>query len=72
MGFHELSDIILIVNIARKPFNLVIIQVYVPRYGSPEEKIAKVYDDFDVTYKLCGGQHMRIDMGDLKTSFGKY
>ena len=30
MGFHALSDRILIIKVARKPFHLVIVQVYAP------------------------------------------
>ena len=54
IGFHALSDIILIVKIASKPFNLVIVQVYAPTSNSPEDDIEKFYDDLDAAYKLCG------------------
>ena len=39
MGFHALSDRILIVKIASKLFNLVIVQVYAPTSTSPEDEI---------------------------------
>ena len=43
MGFHALSDRILVVKIASKPFNLVIVQVYAPTNTSPEDEIEKFY-----------------------------
>ena len=52
MGFHALSDRILIVKIASKPFNLVIVQVYAPTSTSPEDEIEKFYDDLDAAYKM--------------------
>ena len=54
MGFHALSDIILIVKIASKPFNIVIVQVYAPTSTSAEDGIEKFYYELDAAYKLCG------------------
>ena len=72
--FHALSDRILIVKIASKPFNLVIVQVYAPTNTSPEDEIEKFYDDLDAAYKMCGSQVMKISMQKLeqnKTPFRK-
>ena len=66
MRFHALSDRILIVKIASKPLNLVIVQVYAPTSTSLEDEIEKFYDDLDAAYKLCGSQEMKIVMGDLR------
>ena len=68
MGFHTLSDRILIVKIVSKPFNLVI--VYAPTSTSPEDEIEKLYDDLDAAYKMCGSQEMKIVMGDLNAKVG--
>ena len=65
MGFDALSDRILLVKIVRKPFDLVIVQVYAPTSTSPEDEIEKLYDDLDSAYKMCGSQEMKIVMGDL-------
>ena len=70
IGFHALSDRILIVKIARKSFNLVIVQVYAPTSTGPEDKIEKFYDDLDAAYKMCGSQEMKIVMGDLNAKVG--
>ena len=70
MGFHALSDRILIVKISSKPFNLMIVQVYTPTSTSPEDKIEKFYDDLDAAYKMCGSQEMKIIMGDLIAKVG--
>ena len=56
MGFHALSDRILIVKIASKQLNLVIVQVYAPTSTSPEDEIEKFYDDLDAAYEMCGSQ----------------
>ena len=71
MGFHGFSHIILIVGIASKQFNLVIVQVYTPTSTSPEDEIEKFYDDLDGAYKLWGSQDMKIVMGDLNAKVGK-
>ena len=70
MGFHALSDRILIVKIASKPFNILIVRVYAPTSTSPEDEIEKFYDDLDAAYKLCGSQEMKIVMGDLNAKVG--
>ena len=70
MGFHALSDRILIVKFTSKPFHLVFVQVYAPTSTSPEDEIEKVYDDLDAAYKMCGSQEMKIVMGDLNAKVG--
>ena len=70
MGFHALSGRILIVKIASKPFNFVIVQVYAPASTSPEDEIEKFYDDLDAAYKISRSQEMRIVMGDLNAKVG--
>ena len=61
MGFHALSDRILIVKIARKPFNLVIVLMYAPRSNSPEDEIEKFYNDLDAAYKMCGSHEFLLE-----------
>ena len=58
-----MSDRILIVTIASKPFNIVIVHMYAPTSTSPEDEIEKFYDDLDAAYKMCGSQEMKIVMG---------
>ena len=70
IGFHALSDRILIVKIASKAFNLVIVQVYAPASTCPEDDIEKFYDDLDAAYKMCGSQEIKIVMGDLNANVG--
>ena len=65
IGFHGISDIIIIVKLFRKPFNLSIIQVYAP--ASSHEEIEAFYNDLDDAYKQCGSQEMVVVMGDLNT-----
>ena len=70
MGFHAVSDRILIVKIDSKPFNLVIVRAYAPTSNSHEDEIKKFYNDLDAAYKLCGSQDMNIVMGDLNEKVG--
>ena len=70
MGFHALSDRVLILKIASKPFNLVIIQLYAFTRTSPYEDIEQFYNDFDSAHKQAGSQDMTIAMGDLNAKVG--
>ena len=70
MWFHALSDRILIVKIASKPFNLVIVQVYAPTSTNPQDEIEKFYDNLHAAYKMCGSQEMKIVMDDLNAKVG--
>ena len=47
VGLHALSNRVLILKIASKPFNLVIIQVYAPTSTSSDEDIEQFYNDLD-------------------------
>ena len=64
-GFHAITDRILIIKMARKPFNLVIIQVYVHTRASSNEEIKKFFEDWDVEHKIYEGHVIKIVMGDL-------
>ena len=70
VGFHALSDRILILKIANKTFNLVIIQVYAPTSTSSDEDIEQFYNDLDSAHKQAGSQDMTIVMGDLNAKVG--
>ena len=70
MRFHALSDRILIVKIASKPFHLVIVQVYASTSTSPEDEIEKFHDDLHAAYTMCGSQEIKIVMGDLNAKVG--
>ena len=70
VGFHALSDRILIQKIASKPFKLVNIQVYAPTNTSSDEDIEQFYNDLDSAHKKAGSQDMTIVMGDLNVKVG--
>ena len=70
IGFHVISDKIIIVKLCSKPFNLSIIQVYAPTSASSEEELEAFYNDLDVAYKQCGSQEMVVVMGDLNAKVG--
>ena len=70
IGFHGISDRIIIVKLFSKPFNLSIIQVYTPTNASSEEEIGAFYNDLDDAYKQCGSQEMVVVMGDLNAKVG--
>ena len=56
MGYHAMSDIILLVMIYGQPFDLSIIQVYAPTSASTEEEIGDLYSDLEDAYSKCGNQ----------------
>ena len=70
MGVYALFVRVLILKIASKPFNLVIIQVYAPTSTSPDEDIEQFYNDLDSVHKQAGSQDMIIDMGDSNAKVG--
>ena len=48
MGYHAISDRILLVKIHGQPFDLSIIQVYAPTSASTEEEMEYVYSDLEM------------------------
>ena len=70
IGFHGISDRIIIMKLFSKPFNLSIIQVYAPTSASSEEEIEAFYNDLDDAYKQCGSQEIVVVMGDLNAKAG--
>ena len=67
---QELSDRVLILKIASKPFHLVIIQIYAPTSTSSDEDIEQFYNDLDSAHKKDGSQDITIVMGDLNANVG--
>ena len=70
IGFHGISDRIIIVKLFSKPFILSKIKVCAPTSASSEEEIEAFYNDLDYAYKQCGGQEMVVVMGDLNAKVG--
>ena len=70
IGFHGISERIIIVKLFSKPFNLSMIQVYAPTSASSEEEIETFYNELDGAYKQCGSQEMVVVMGDLNAKVG--
>ena len=70
MGYHDISDKILLVMLLGKPFDLSIMQVYAPTTTSTDDEIEKLYSDLDDAYKgmwlsihsYCNGRHERENM----------
>ena len=60
-----MSDKILLVKIHGQPFDLSIIQVYVPTSASTEEGIDDFYSDLEDAYGKCGSQDIVIVIGDM-------
>ena len=70
IGFHGISDRIIIVKQFSKPFTLSIIQVYASTSASGEQEIETYYNELDDAYKQCGSQEMVVVIGDLYAKLG--
>ena len=65
MGYHAMSDRILLMKIHGQPFDQSIVQVYVPTSASTEVEIEDLYSDLEEAYDKCGRQYIVIVMGDM-------
>ena len=70
MGYHAMSDRILLVKIHGQSFDLSIIQVYAPTSASTEEEIEDSYSDLEDACGKCGNQYIMIVMGDMNAKVG--
>ena len=70
MGYHAMSDRILLVKNHGQPFDLSIIQVYVPTSASTEEEIEDLYSDLEDVNGKCGNLDTLIVMGDINAKVG--
>ena len=50
MGYHAMSDIILLMKIHGQPYDITIIQLYAPTSASTEEEIEDVYSNVEGAY----------------------
>ena len=70
MGYHAMSDRVLVVKIHDQPFDLSIIQVYAPTSASTEEEIEDFYSDLEDAYGKCSNQDIVIFMDDMNAEVG--
>ena len=71
VGFLLVSDRTALVKLKAKPFNINIIQVYVPTSASTEEELEEFYKELDKCIKECKDHEVNIGMGDFNAKVGK-
>ncbi|XP_072040063.1 craniofacial development protein 2-like [Amphiura filiformis] len=71
IGHWGVSDRVVLVKLAAKPFNLAIIQVYAPTADSDENDIAVFYEDLEKAMKQCKSDEITMVVGDLNAKVGE-
>ena len=71
IGFIPISDRVVLVKLAGKPFNLSIVQVYAPTGDHPEEDLEKFYADIEIACRQLQATDVFIVMGDMNAKIGK-
>jgi len=69
-GFWPVSDRVLVLKVAAKPFDLCIIQTYAPTAESSEEAIDNFYHDLDLAYRQVKSTDVLFLMGDFNAKVG--
>ncbi|KAG1682425.1 Craniofacial development protein 2 [Nymphon striatum] len=70
-GFWTVSDRVILMKIAAKPFDLCIIQVYAPTSECEMEEIESFYEQVENTMKQVKPSDILIIMGDLNAKVGR-
>lgn len=70
-GFWTVSDRVILLKIAAKPFDLCIIQVYAPTGDCEMEEIESFYEQVENTMKQVKSSEILIIMGDLNAKVGR-
>ena len=70
VGYHAMSDRVLLMKIYGQPFDLSRIQVYAHTSASTEEEIEDFYKDLEDVYCQCGSQDIEIVKGDMNAKVG--
>jgi len=65
MGFHAVSERVIMIKLKGKPFNYAIIQVSAPTSSSTEEEIDRIYSEVEeAKLQQCGSQEVVTVIGD--------
>ena len=70
-GYWPISDRVLLVKIAGKPFDIAIIQVYAPTSTHSDEELELFYDEVNEACRQVKSSDILIVMGDLNCKVGK-
>ena len=71
IGYWCVSDRVMLVKLAVKPFNLAIVQVYAPTADSDESDITAFYEDLGKAMKQCKSDEITMVIGDLNAKVGE-
>ena len=70
IGYHAISDRVLLVKLKGQPININIIQVYAPTSESSDEDIDMFYNDVEIARKHCKSNEVSIISGDFNAKVG--
>ena len=70
IGYHAISDRVLLVKLKGQPININIIQVYAPTSESSDEDIDMFYNDVEIARKHCKSNGVSIIPGDFNAKVG--
>lgn len=71
IDFFPYSDRLALLKLSAKPFNLNVIQTYVPTAESTEQEIETFYKELKELIKLTKKHEIKIIMGDFNSKIGK-
>ena len=64
IAIEQISDRLLMVKVQAEPFNMVIVQIYMPTSGHDDEKVDKMYEQLEELIERQKGSDNVIIMGD--------
>ena len=70
IGYWPISERIIMMKLQGKPFNINIIQVYVPTEDSTEEELEDFYEELTRIREQCKNHDVNIVMGDMNAKVG--
>ena len=71
LGFWAISERVIMLKLQAKPFNINIIQVYVPTLDCEDEEVEKLYQEINNSIKQTKSCELLCVMGDFNAKVGK-
>lgn len=69
-NYQPISDRVMVVQIAAKPFNINVIQVYAPTADKPDTEVDSFYHDLEEALRMTRTNEVNLIMGDFNAKIG--